>query len=166
MQPILSERYNKWDMSTIWKWDKLFKFILLLLTLEKVTPITLGTVNYDKITSLIIFNFLFLILKFFYLLFPLYFWSLNVLISYSEEKKGTKSKWYIMYSLLSIKEIFTVKPTGFPEKFQILIKLFFRENSYNFVVQLLSFYKFLLILQNSILQDRVQGESELNLITL
>lgn len=129
MQPILSERYNKWYMSTIWKWDKLFKFILLLLTLEKVTPITLGTVNYDKITSLIIFNFLFLILKFFYLLFPLYFWSLNVLISYSEEKKGTKSKWYIMYSLLSIKEIFTVKPTDFPEKFQILIKLFFRENT-------------------------------------
>lgn len=43
---------------------------------------------------------------------------------------------------------------------------YYRENSYNFVVQLLSFYKFLLILQNSILQDRVQGESELNLITL
>lgn len=38
---------------------------------------------------------------------------------------------------------------------------YYRENSYNFVVQLLSFYKFLLILQNSILQDRVQGESEL-----
>lgn len=47
-------------------------------------------------------------------------------------EKRTESLWCIMYSLLSTREIFIVKCYWFPEKFQILMKLFFfffRENT-------------------------------------